>query len=245
MTTSAPSRSASAHGGLEHEEPAVLGASAAQEHRDFLKYGNRLGNSSSKFDKTLGGTSSRRNHGKAATDMHVNTLPESCFVDGPEFVNLEPADVIFRIEHCCNCSCHNYKSRHDEAHYLKLAQAYKRILSNICANYAVRCYVYVVPIADYDPYNDPISQNFHHNQDYSDIIDGKPGKSGGNTHTWSTLDVLEKVKLETSTNRQGAFEIQVGVMNHGGEKAKHILHSKLYSGNWPNKGRVISSKCTA
>ncbi len=238
--TSATLSPSKAEGGLEYEEPTVLGASAAQEHRDFLKYGNRLGNSSSKFDKSLGGTSSRSNFGKAATDMHVNILPESCFVDGPEFANLEPADVIIKIEHCFNCRCHSYKSRHDEAQYVRLAQEYKAILSGLCAQYAVRCYVYVVPIEDHDPYNDQHARRFHHSQDYSDIIDGVPGKSGGNTHTWSMLDVLEKVKLETRTNRQGAFEIQVGVMNHGGERAKHILHSKLYSGMWPMKGKITS-----
>ena len=207
--------------GLEHEEPSVLGASHTKEHRDFLKYGNRLGNSSSKFDKSLGGTSSRRNQSSAATDMQINTLPENCFIDGPEFANLEPADVIFKIEHChkcryvshlslffsrglysllsllsllslhppdyhyltsslplstlfswyfkfnpgCRlpgdniilfnpalspCSCHSYKSRHVESRYLETAQTYKRLVSDICANYAVRCYVYVVSDDDGD-----------------------------------------------------------------------------------------------
>ena len=52
------------------------------------------------------------------------------------------------------------------------------------------------------------------------------------------LDVLETVYLETSTNRHGAFEIQMGVKNHSNEEAKHIIHSKLYSGIWPEQNNI-------
>ena len=216
----------------------VLGTSASHEQRDFLKYGNSLGNSSSKFDKTLGGSAYKNHKRNKATDMRVQVLPMKCFRDGPEFDFLEASDVIFRIEHCCNCHSHAYKSRHDEEQYRSLAQDYKALLADLAAKYAVRCYVYVTPIRDHDPYEDKNSWNFHHNTDYSKVIDGEPGKSGGNKNIWSMLDVLETIHLETSTIRHGAFEIQMGVKNHANQSAKHIIHSKLYSGVWPEQDTV-------
>jgi hypothetical protein len=225
----------------EHlEKGKVLGTSASHEQREFLKFGNSLGNASSKFDKTLGGSSFKKNSSKYATDMRVQVLPAKCFRPGPEFEHLEPTDVVFRIEHCRNCASHSYKSRHNEAQYRGLAQEFKQLLSNVCARYAVRCYVYVNGIEDHDPYShtDPGALNTHHNTDYTAVMEGMPGKSGGNKCTWSMLDVLEKIHLETKTVRHGAFEIQVGMMNHADETLKHVLHSKLYSGVWPDAKQI-------
>ena len=207
-------------------------------HRDVLKYGNTHANSSSKF--VIGNAGKKyigAQLGKSRHQGDVDLLPLSYFRSWPEFAFLQAHDVVITIEHCHNCHRHQFKTRHDSSKYLNLAREYRDILIRICAQFVCKLSIYLKPIEDHDPLTD---WAFHHPMDYSHIINGHPGKSGGDKNSFTRVDVLEKIHFETDTNRCGAFEIQVALKNSSGQSVNHILFSKLFYGAWPSRKNVAT-----
>jgi len=200
-------------------------------HRDVLKYGNAHANSNTKFGV---GNSGKRHIGAQDSPVlsqgDIDLLPLKYLRSWPEYETMQPNDVTITIEHCHSCHKHQFKTRHVESKYLNLARDYRQIMIRVCAQFACRLSILMKPIVDHDPLAD---WNFHHSMDYSPILVGNPGKSGGDKNSFTRVDVMEKIQFETNTNRCGAFEIQVALKQASGQVVKHILFSKLFYGAWP------------
>ena len=212
----------------------TLGSSMNASSRNILKFGNSHGNSASKFGNATTGkkhTSMR----SAVPDANLMVLPSRCFRNYALYNELEANELIFTIEHCCKCHLHKFETRHNEQQYLDMAHQYRRFLIEECAHFPIKVSVFLKPIRNVDPYE---NCKFHHNLDYSQVIQGVPGASGGNAECFSHLDLLEKIRFETRSNRNGAFEIQVAGKSSDNKPIKHILFSKLYRGCWPNKTKI-------
>jgi len=224
-----------AHAGVYAPKNVVPGSAF---HRDVLKYGNTHANSSSKFGV---GNSGKKYIGaqdsKTFAQGDIDLLPLSYVRSWPEYESLEPNDVTITIEHCHSCHRHQFKTRHNEAKYLDLAREYRQIMIRVCSQFACRLNIIMKPINDHDPL---VDWNFHHSLDYSPILNGNPGKSGGDKNSFTRVDVMEKVQFETNTNRCGAFEIQVALKQSSGRAVKHILFSKLFYGAWPCRPDVAT-----
>jgi len=176
-----------------------------------------------------------------ALNRKDKVLPLESLRMWPEYNHMKPNDVIVTIEHCCGCELHEWETRHDEKVYLKVARAVRDALAEVAAAFAVRFACLLKPI---NKSQAATTERFPTlgEENFGTLVNSHTATLPSKDASSKEKLVVQKVLTACHSNRVGSLEVQMSVYTKSGERATHILHSKLFRGTWPHK-KSIKAVC--
>lgn len=160
-----------------------------------------------------------------ATSKNADVLPIKAIHSWPDYEHIGPNEVLVTIEHCTNCAHHKLNTHHKEEHYIKMATAVQMCLEDAVQQFPVRFSVVLKPIS--------LEAHIHPPERAQELLE---------EHTFHAFKVTSDIIETVSTSlRTGAFEVQVAFRDPQRHVVVHLLHSKLFRGEWPKK-RILVNK---